>query len=81
MSHFFHVKFFETLHTLISRIFLAIKNARPDVELYGYMDLMQKKFNASAPLTPPKPKDCAIIMYTSGSTGKYFDFTKKMELF
>jgi len=48
---------------------LAIKNARPDVELYGYMDLMQKKFNASAPLTPPKPKDCAIIMYTSGSTG------------
>ena len=60
---------------MISRIFLAIKNARPDVELYGYMDLMQKKFNASAPLTPPKPKDCAIIMYTSGSTGKYFDLT------
>ena len=48
---------------------VAVKEANPSVELYGYQDLMNKKFDSCPPLSPPKPKDCAIIMYTSGSTG------------
>lgn len=46
-----------------------IKNAKSSVDLYGYMDLLQMQLPTSPPLTPPKPKDVAIIMYTSGSTG------------
>jgi len=48
---------------------VAVKEANPSVELYGYQDLLNKKFDSCPPLSPPKPKDCAIIMYTSGSTG------------
>ena len=48
---------------------VAVKNAKPSVELHGYMELMSMKFASCPPLSPPKPKDCAIIMYTSGSTG------------
>ena len=48
---------------------VAVKNAKPSVALYGYMDLMGMKFNSCPPFSPPKPKDVAIIMYTSGSTG------------
>ncbi len=47
----------------------ALKEAKPSVDIYGYMDLMGMKFNSCPPLSPPKPKDVAIIMYTSGSTG------------
>merc|ERR1712241_242625 len=48
---------------------VAVKKANPSVEVYGYMELMSMKFSSCPPLSPPKPKDCAIIMYTSGSTG------------
>ena len=47
----------------------AVKAAKPEVALHGYMDLLSMKFSSCPPLSPPKPKDCAIIMYTSGSTG------------
>jgi len=48
---------------------VAVKNANPSIELHGYMELLSMKFASCPPLSPPKPKDCAIIMYTSGSTG------------
>ena len=54
---------------------VAVKNAKPSIEIHGYTDLMQMKFTSTPPLTPPKPKDVAIIMYTSGSTGNAFHTT------
>jgi len=47
----------------------AVKQAKPSVNIHGYMDLMAMKFPNAPTVSPPKPKDCAIIMYTSGSTG------------
>ena len=47
----------------------AVLKANPNVNIFGYMDMMSLKLPKALPLCPPRPKDCAIIMYTSGSTG------------
>lgn len=42
----------------------AVKSAKPSIEIHGYKDLLSMKFSSCPPLSPPKPKDTAIIMYT-----------------
>ncbi|GME75431.1 unnamed protein product [Ambrosiozyma monospora] len=47
-----------------------IKEARPDIKLYSYEEVIQLgKESKDIEPNPPKPDDLCLIMYTSGSTG------------
>lgn len=47
----------------------AILDARPDVKIYSYNQVIALGKENPVPANPPKPEDTALIMYTSGSTG------------
>lgn len=41
-----------------------------NVKIISYDDLLELGISKQPPVTPPSPRDIALIMYTSGSTGK-----------